>query len=93
VRQALAPRGHHLGHQQAGQHAVLLGNVAANGQPCRLLAADGDLVLDDQLADVFEAYRRLVERNFVVLGQRPLIRLVVATLLATPLRQPRVSTR
>ena len=67
--QALAARGHHLRHQQAGQHAIFLRNVAADGQPRRLLAADGDLVLVNQLADVLEAHRRLVERNLVIFRQ------------------------
>jgi hypothetical protein len=55
--------------------------VVANGKAGRLFPADGDLVLVDEFADVLEADRRFVERDLVV------------TDLATPLRQPRVSTR
>ena len=68
--QALAARGHHLRHQQAGQHPILLRNVPAYGQPRRLLAADCNRVRNNQLADILEAHRRLVQRNLVVVGQR-----------------------
>ena len=43
--EALAARGDHLRHQQAGDDAVLFRHVAADGEPRRLFAADGDLVL------------------------------------------------
>src|ERR1700733_6611853 len=61
--EALASHRDHLGHQQPGDHAVLLRNMAANGQPRTLFAANRNLVLIDQLADVLEAHRRLVKRN------------------------------
>src|SRR5580658_9019872 len=65
--ETLAARGYHLGHQQAGDDAVFLGHVAANRESGRLFAADGDLVVIDELADVFEPDRSLVERHLVML--------------------------
>ncbi len=57
--EALAAGGHHLGDQQAGDDAVLLRHVAADGEARGLFAADGDLVGNDELADVLESDRRL----------------------------------
>ena len=67
--QALAACGHHFGHQQAGDDAVFLGHMAADGEASRLLAADCDLVLVDELANVLEADRSLVERHLVEVGE------------------------
>src|ERR1035441_3440879 len=42
--EADAARGNHLRHEQAGNHAVFLRDVAADGEARRFLAADGDFV-------------------------------------------------
>src|SRR6185503_20413949 len=55
---------------QPGDYAVFFGDVPANGQPCALLAADGDLVLVDKLADELEAHGRFVQRNLEMVGER-----------------------
>src|SRR5882757_11350234 len=51
---AAAAACHHLRHQQAGDEAVLLRHMAADGQTGALLAADRDLVFEDQFADELE---------------------------------------
>ena len=58
--QRLALHRDQLGHQQAGQHAVLLRDVASDAQAAGLLAADDDRLALHQRADVLEADRRLV---------------------------------
>jgi hypothetical protein len=45
----------HFAAKQAGEDAVLLGNVIADGKPGALLAANGNLVLLDQFTDVVES--------------------------------------
>ena len=54
------PRGDHFRHQQAGENAVFLRNMAANGEAGALFASERDGVFQNQLADVLEADRRLV---------------------------------
>ena len=92
----LAQRGaatrHHLTTQQARQHAVLLGNVLANGQTGALLAANQNLVLLDQLTDVFETDRSFIKFDFVSLSQR-VNKIGGSNRLSTPFLHPRVSTR
>ena len=65
----LAAGGDHFGDEQAGDDAVFLRDVAADGEAGGLFAADGDLVGDDELADVLEADGGFVERDLVVVGE------------------------
>src|SRR5712691_4021869 len=44
--------------------------MMADGKPCALLASDHDLILLDELANVFEAYWSLVQLDAMFLGQR-----------------------
>ena len=68
--QRLATAGHHFAAEQSGKHAIFLGRVVANGQTGGFFPPDGDFVLLDQLANVFETHRSLVELDFVVGGHR-----------------------
>src|ERR1700739_4572708 len=52
--------GHHFSHQEAGQDAVFFRDVAADGKARAFFAAEGDFIFADQLANVFEADRSLV---------------------------------
>ena len=56
-----AARGKHFRNKQAGEDAVFLRNVAANGESRAFLAAQRDLILPNQLPDIFETHRRLVD--------------------------------
>ena len=53
-------RGHHFRDEQAGENAVFLRNMAANGEAGALLASERDGVFQNQLADVLESDRRLM---------------------------------
>src|ERR1700684_2047023 len=63
-----AARRDHFGYQQARKDAVLFGHVAADGQAGAFFSADGDFVLCDTFADVFETNGRLVERHAMLPG-------------------------
>src|SRR5215475_7891521 len=54
-----ATRSDHFCDEQAGEDAVLLRDVAANGEAGAFFAAEGDLIFADVLADVLESYRSL----------------------------------
>src|SRR5439155_17655755 len=43
--------------------------MMADGKPCALLASDHDLILLDELANVFEAYWSLVQLDAMLFGQ------------------------
>ena len=58
---------HRLGDQQAGQDSILFRHVTADREAGALLAAQHDLILFDELPDVLEPYRSLVDRNVVIL--------------------------
>src|SRR5271169_1610759 len=51
-----APRRDHFRHKQASEDAVLVGNMSADRQAGAFLSAERDLILVDQLADVFKSY-------------------------------------
>src|SRR5581483_2432545 len=59
----------HLATEESGEDAIFFRHVMADRKARALFAADADFVLLDQLADVFETHRRLVQRNVVGLGQ------------------------
>src|SRR5882762_739504 len=55
-----AAGGDHFGDQQAGEDAVFFRDVAANGEAGAFFSAEGDFVLANELADVFEADGSLI---------------------------------
>ncbi len=55
----LALHGHHFGNQQAGEHAIFIGNMTAQAQAGALFATDDDLVVTDEFTDIFETDRCL----------------------------------
>ena len=69
LAQRFAAASHHLAAQQAGENAVLLRHMAPDGKSCALFPTDNDLVLLDQLTNVFEPHGSLMQFHFVVLGQ------------------------
>ena len=60
----------HLAAEQTGEHAVFFRNVFADGEASAFFAADQDLVLLDEFANIFEANRGFVELDFVFFGKR-----------------------
>ncbi len=66
--EGLSGRADELGGEQVRQDPVLLGDVALDGQPRALLSAEDDLPVEQQLADVLEPDRRLVERHARTFG-------------------------
>src|SRR5665213_914672 len=63
LAKTLAAHGNHLRNQQSSENAIFLRNMAANRQSRALLAANGDFVLVDQLANVLESHWSFVELN------------------------------
>src|SRR5258706_3222658 len=57
------PDRHHFRDEQARENAVFFRDVPANRKASAFLAAQSDLVLLDQLADVFEAHGSLKNRD------------------------------
>ena len=90
--QRLVAARHHLGREQSGNDAVLFRDVAADRQPRALFSADGDFVLFDQLADVLEAYRRLVQFD-LVMPRQGIDEVGGGDGFGYAVLQPRVSTR
>ena len=70
VAQRRPTAGDHLAAQQSGKHAIFLRNVFADGETRAFFAADENLVLLDQFANVLEANRRFVEFDLVFFGKR-----------------------
>ena len=66
--EAPAGRGDHLGDEQAGEDAVLFGQVVLDGDAGALLAAEHDPALQVELGDVLEADLRLHQRQVVLAG-------------------------
>src|SRR6202795_3150854 len=66
------PSGHgdHLDYEEDGEDSVLFRHMTLDRQASALLAAQHDLSLGDEIAQVFEADLRLIHRDRLVPGHR-----------------------